>query len=493
MRSKLSVWWRQPSGGRDVMAMALPLVVSMMSWTLMQFIDRMFLMWYTADALAASLPAGMMSFFVIAFPFGLANYAATFVAQYYGAGRPERMGQVVGQATWLALFTVVLVAASRPGAPWFFSWLGHEGSIQVLEVDYYLTMALGAVMIVTSAAWSSLLIGLGNTRTLMYVDMATAVVNIVLDYLLIFGNGGFPEMGIAGAGWGTSLAHTFKACLLLAILLGTEYRETYQIVPGMRFSRELMLRMLRFGFPNGLQFFFEIGTITMFVNMVGRLGTLALSATNMAFNVNSLVFIPLFGISTAVSSLVGQRLGDDKPDLAARATWSALSLSLCYGLFFSVAYAVVPDLFLFAHAAQADAVSFEEIRRPTIVLLRFVAAYCLFDTLYMVFAGAVKGAGDTKFVLWVTALSAPYPALGAWLAVSHFGWGLYGAWAVLTSWVWFLGIIYLHRFLQGKWRSMRVIEAAVPLKEEELSAESTNEKPSSEAGLLAAVEPASGG
>src|SRR5690606_17391344 len=159
MAGYLRQWWERGGGGREVMRLALPLVISTSSWTLMQFVDRLFLLWYSPDALAASLPAGLLSFTIICFFLGVAFYVNTFVAQYFGAKRFERIGPVVCEGIGLGVFCPPLVLATIPAAPLVFSWFGHAPSIVTLEVSYYQSLAYGAGPIVIAGALSSFFTG----------------------------------------------------------------------------------------------------------------------------------------------------------------------------------------------------------------------------------------------------------------------------------------------------------------------------------------------
>ena len=124
----------------------------------------------------------------------------------------------------------------------------------------------------------------------------------------------------------------------------------------------------------------------------------------------------------------------------------------------ALCYVTVPDWFLMGHAAGTSAEVFGPLRATTVVLLRFVAAYCLLDALNVVFVSAIRGAGDMRFILWTTLVTSPPPLLATWWGVARQGWGLLWCWAVITAWVCSLGLIYLARFLQGRWQQMRVIE-----------------------------------
>ncbi len=455
-------WWKSPGGVREVLNLALPLVISTSSWTLMHFIDRLFLLWYSPDAMAAATPAGMLSFTVECFFLGVATYATTFVAQYYGAGRPERIGVAVWQGVWLSLISAPLLMATIPLAPYFFAAIGHTGSIRALEVEYYQILCCGAGAMVSAAALSSFFTGRGRVRTVAVVDSISAAINIVLDYAWIFGNLGCAEHGLTGAAWATVVALWFRPFAYLAIMFKRQNRVDYGVVTGCRFDWDLFRRLLRFGSPAGVQMLLEVGAFTGFLMLVGRLGALELTATNLAFNINALAFVPMMGVSMAVTTLVGQRLGQNRPDIATRGTWTAFWLASLYMLAIGSAYFFFPQTFLLPHSAKMDPAQFAELSAVTVYLLRFVAAYCLFDTMNIVFVGALKGAGDTRFVLFTTMIMSPIPLTLTWLGTDVFGFGLTFSWCTITFWVIGLGVIYCSRFVQGKWRSMRVIESATP-------------------------------
>ena len=169
--------------------------------------------------------------------------------------------------------------------------------------------------------------------------------------------------------------------------------------------------------------------------------------------------------------MVGRNQGAGRPDLSARSTWTALAIAFVYMGTFAVLYVLVPDLFMFGHAFGADPAQFAAIRSTTVVLLRFVAAYCMFDAMLIVFVSGIKGAGDTRFVLFTSVVASIALVLLSWAAVAHFGMGLSACWWIITLWIMAVGVIYLLRFVQGKWRTMHVIESDVVLKSDEFDAE----------------------
>jgi MATE family multidrug resistance protein len=460
-RAILKNWWTRPCGGREVFALALPLVISSGSWSVMHFADRMFLLWHSTEAMAAAMPAGLLHFTLLCFPLGVAMYVNTFVAQYHGAGRHDRIGPVVWQGVRIGLLAIPLFLLTIPLAPAIFAFAGHDPDMAALEVLYYQVVTFGAGGMLISAALASFFTGRGSTRVVMAVDCAAMVLNVVLDYLWIFGYGGLPALGIEGAAWATVVAQWSKVLLYGALMMRPVYRDRYRLVAGRRFDPELTARILRYGGPNGLQMVVEVAAFSLFILFVGRLGAEAMAATTLAFNVNSIAFVPMVGLGIAVSTMVGQQLGRDRPDLAARATWTAFALAAVYMGTMALSYVLLPRVFLMGHAAGTSPEQFARIGETTVVLLRFVAAYCLFDAALIMFSSAIKGAGDTRFILWVNLCVAPWPVLASWWGIAWFGWGLIWCWLTITTWIWALGVIFCARFLQGRWRRMRVIEPEV--------------------------------
>ncbi len=450
-------WWTRPCGGRAVVQLALPLVLSTASWTLMHFVDRVFLTWYSTDAIAAAMPAGMLHFTLICLPLGITSYVNTFVAQYAGSGHPERVGKVVWQGVWIGLASLPCFLVLVPLAPSIFTPAGHPAHVTQLEIAYFQSLAYGGAAAVIAGALASFFTGLGFVRVVMLVDMAAAVVNMGMDYALIFGNWGVPELGVVGAGWATSCAQWFKVAALIAVMATREFRRPYRLRESVGFDRKLLGRLLRFGGPSGLQMFTELMAFTAFIFLVGQLGPLDLAATTIAFSVNSIAFVPMLGLGIAVATIVGQQIGAGRPDLATRATWTSIWLGGLYTGGMSVLYFVLPDLFLQAHAAAAPR-DFADLQLICRGLLRFVAAYCVLDMMQIVFSSAIKGAGDTRFVLVFTLAIAPLPVLLGWMGVHYWDWRLSTFWVLITTWISLMGIVYFLRFQFGPWRRMTVLE-----------------------------------
>ena len=455
----LKTRWHGPGGYREVLVIAIPLILSTATWSIQHFVDRMFLTWYSPEAIAAAMPAGMLNFSMTSIFMGTAGYLSTFVAQYYGAKRYHRIGPALWQGVYVSLLGGLVIVCAIPFAEPVFRLVGHSPLVQQDEVAYFQILCLGGGAYSASYALSGFFSGRGKTWPVLWVNAATTVVNLVLDYALIFGHWGFPELGIRGAGIATVVAGVFSLLMFFVLLCSGSNNDTFHTIKGWRLEKDLFVRLLRYGFPSGVQFFLEMAGFTAFVLLVGRLGIASLAATNIAFNINTLAFMPMIGCGIAISVLVGQYLGGDKPDRAQSAVYSGFHLTLVYMISIAAAYVLVPDVFVAPFALRADPAEFSEIYGYSIILLRFVAVYSVFDTMNIIFCSAIKGAGDTRYVMLITVMLSVFLLIvPVYLAVVIFEFGLMVAWVFATAYIILLGFIFYFRFLGGKWKTMRVIE-----------------------------------
>lgn len=459
-----------PGGYREMMRLALPLIISSGFTTLQLVIDRIMLSKYSGNAVAASMPAAMLFWTPFALLQNTSIYVTTFVAQYLGAGRPRRVGPAVWQGLYFSVLAGVGFLAFLPLAEPMVAWGDHSPDVQELEATYFRCLCFAALPMLLVACVSGFFSGRGDTWTVAVINAVGMLVNGVLDYAWIYGYWGFPEWGMAGAGWATVVGSWTSAILGLALLFRPKYRAEFATLSGWRFEGELFRRLMRFGFPSGMQWALDALAFTLFLVLIGRLGDAELGATTLAVTLNLLAFLPTMGIGQAVMVLVGQRLGQDRPDLAERATWTGFKLAWGFMTAVALLYVLTPGLLLeLFHNAdpQPHTSGFQWDQVATIVplLLRFVAVYCLFDSVNLVFSFALRGAGDTRFVTAVAlALSWPMMVIPTW-ACWKFGWGIYWAWASASAYIIALAFIFLFRFRQGKWKAMRVIEAAPPTPE----------------------------
>jgi MATE family multidrug resistance protein len=460
-------FWTGPGGGGEVLALSYPLILSQMSFTVQVFVDRLFLTWYSREAVAGAVMGLIATWSVIGVFLGTGEYLTTFVAQYFGAGRRERIGPVVWQGIYFSMAAGLLVAALSPLAGPVFAHAGHEPLVQEYEATSARIFLMGAFPIILMATLSTFFAGRGRTKVVLWVNVMATGLNATLDYLWIFGHGGFARSGVAGAAWATVTSQAVGAAVYLGLMLRPRHRVEFQTLAA-RPEPRLLGRFLRFGLPTGMQYSLELFAFAIFLVIVGRIGTDALAASGIAFNLNMIVFMPLLGLGVGVSSLVGRHMGANRSDQAERTVWSAFWMGLAYMSVCGAVYVLAPRVLLAPYAAGADPATFGSVSRIAVALLRFVALYSIFDTMNVVFASGLRGAGDTAYPLLASVtLSWVVMLVPAYVLCVIGGAGIYTAWATASAYVGVLGLLMMARFRAGRWTSLRVIEPRIAELEEE--------------------------
>ncbi|MGC8804789.1 MAG: MATE family efflux transporter [Candidatus Ratteibacteria bacterium] len=444
---------------KEIIVLAFPLVISSSAWTIQHFVNRMFLAWCSTESVAASMPAGMTNMLFISIFTGTAIFTETFVAQYYGAKQFNKIGAVVWHGIYIGMIGAVFHLFLMTVAPSFFHMIGHEKNVAQLEAKYFQILCLGAFPVISSCAISGFFAARGKTKPLMFATIFQTSINLILDYLLIFGKGGFPVLGIKGAGIASVISAYCNFLFLITLAVRKRYEKEYKLLSSWKFNKNLFRRILKYGMPSGLQGTIDIAGFAIFLLLLGRIGTIPLAATNIAFNINTLAFMPTIGIGIAVSILVGQNLGANDPEKARQYTWAGFWITFSYMLILAICYVTIPDVFIRPFSYKSNSVEFLKIRNITVILLRFVAFYSLFDAMNVIFSSALRGAGDTRFIMSaILFISVFILIIPSWVFIVLLDSGIFIAWTIATTYVISLAVLFLLRFLHGKWERMRVIE-----------------------------------
>ena len=440
----------------EVWRIALPLMVSAGTFSLVLFADRTLLLWHDGASMTASMAGGNMFWVLVCLPVGIASMTGAIVSQYVGANEHQRIGRFLWQSVWMSLLSTPLFVVVAFFAQTLFQLTGQPEHLLELEATYLRLLMIGAVGLVLESALSGFFSGTERTRVIMWVSLASGVLNLLLDVILIFGVGPIPALGIAGAAIGSVIAFWAKAVCYCVLLLKPQYETTYQILGGFGVDAKVARKLLFFGFPTGLMYLTESGGFTVMVLRIGSIGDIPLRATTMAINFNMVAFIPLVGVSIAASVLVGRHLLQHGPQRAVRSVYAALLIGGIYSTIWLIAYLAIPDVMMSLY--QLNSTSDESANAIKIArnLLGFVAIYVVLDSVQLILAGALRGAGDTWFVL-ISGVLASSIALLVGFGFEPGEEQLHWWWWMLTLWIWLLATFMSARFLQGRWKQMRMV------------------------------------
>ena len=456
---KLRDNWQGPAGYKRIVELALPMLVSMGAFSFMQAMNRIFLSWLSPAALAASGPASGLVWASFCVFLGTALYTSTFVAQYHGAGRSELVGRALWAGVTVAWLGQALLGIVSLFADELFALVGHADEVRALEVEYFRISCWGVGAMASGAVLGSFYSARGQTRPLMWIGVAMAALNIVLDYALVFGHFGLPALGMAGAAWATFVCQWLGGLVWALLVLRKEHDAQYRVLSDFGFHAAEVRRLLRFGLPSGAHFFLDGAAWTAFSLIVGRLGTSTLAGSNVAWQINSFGLMPILGAGGATAIVVAQFQGAGTPELGVRATRSALHLALVYMSLFALLLVALGDWVLLPFSAGAK--DFAAIAPVARSLFGFVVALGFCHTVQMLYASALKGAGDVRFIMWTLALSASVGFVLPLLLLLHFGFGVQAMWAWFVLDAGVVALIFRARFRSGRWTGLSLLEPSV--------------------------------
>ncbi len=296
---------------------------------------------------------------------------------------------------------------------------------------------------------------------MLAVDALATLVNLVLSILFIFGFGPIPAMGVIGAALGTAISFWIKLPIMHRVI-GRDHamRSRYAVGSRKPWERDMFRRLLVYGTPAGLQMLAEAGCFSIIMLQVGGLGKLPMAATTLALGLNVLAFVPMIGLGIGVGVLVGQHVASKRIDLARRTVWNALTMSILYTSGFAVALGLFPSQMAGLYALGTAPERYAQMEPILVPLLQIIAIYCVLDGIQIVFVGAIKGAGDTWFVLLGTFFVSGVSVAVGFLLQSYFGNSLLLWWYVIAGWVAAMALAFWLRYVAGVWESKRVIEQA---------------------------------
>ena len=384
---------------RRLLIIAVPMVISQASDTMMLFVDRLFLSRLGEEYLAASMSGGLTLFMVSSFFIGTIGYVTAVVAQYYGAGRKEKCAAAVFQAGILSVLSYPVLIAASPLIKLFFSGVGQTELQVNLAYTYFHTLIFGVVFLILRNALAGFFIGIGRTTIVMVANAMGMLINIPVNYILIYGKFGFPAMGLRGAAIGTICGNAVIFLILIGFYFRKRNREEFSTHKSIGFNFKIMKTLLRYGIPAGIEMLLNVAAFNLFVQTMHTYGTKVAAAVTVAFNWDIVAFLPMLGMGHAVTSLVGQNVGACDIEEAKKSTYTGLKTAWVYSFTMVLVFVVFTRQLV---GVFYQGIGSEDYSSLAVTMLRLASIYILADSAQIVFVGALRGAGDTR---WVMAIS----------------------------------------------------------------------------------------
>jgi multidrug resistance protein, MATE family len=447
---------------RETLAIALPIVLSQACETAMVFIGRMFLSKLQPELMNAAMGGGIAAFMMISFFLGLSGYSTALVAQYLGARRKQNCALVVTQALLLCLLAYPLILILRPLAHQLFEVMHVPPAQLKPQIIYFDILLFGSILPLFKTCLSSFYSGIGRTAVVLISSCVAMLVSAAADYVLIFGHFGFPALGIRGAAFGALIGSASGLAVLLFAYLRKQNRREFDLRHSLRLDLSIAKKLLRYGSPTGFEMLSGFMAFNAMILIFHSLGPVTATAATIMLNWDMVSYVPLIGFEIAIISMVGRYMGAGRPDLAHRSVISGMKLGQIYSMVILVLFLFLPATLVHWFRPMGPSEVYQQAVPTAVVMLRLAAIYVLINAGFVVFVGALRGAGDTFWAMgmgiavhWVMVMALAV-ALHWYQFSPEAGWGV-----VVGIFVLFFGILFL-RYRGGKWQTIRLVEAETP-------------------------------
>jgi len=438
-------------GPSELIRLAYPIVLTQLSMSAMQIVDTAMVGRLGPTELGAVGFGGIWLWTALTLFVGTTQGVQTFVAQDYGAGREGEVGAWFWQGFYAVLpLTVAAIATFALCMPAFMELLAPPEAIRPLTTDYVQARVWGSPAGVTFVVASAFFRGIGNTRTPLYATLFAVGVNAVLDYGLIFGRLGLPELGVAGAGYATAIANWLGLFVIFSALMRRGVRRRFATA-WTRPDPESMIRFLRTSAPVGAQWLLGMSSFAVFSTLVAHMGSTSIAASQALIAVLSVSIMLASGLSIASSTLVGQYVGAQNLVAAERAHRSAIRIGFVVSLGLAAIFVGAPRFLIQLFTEDAA------LLEAGASLMLVGAVLQVFDTMVNISSGSLRGAGDTRWPLVATTTLAwlVYLPLAYFLGITLEG-GLLGAWTGCAINSCLAAVTLLARFRRGAWHAITI-------------------------------------
>ncbi len=441
---------------RQLLSLAWPIIVSRSTQVVVGLADALMVAHLGEASMAATTAGSLNSVAAFIFPMGIVFIVSSFSSQLSGRGDLASARRYGWYGLGVSALAQLVMLPCLVFLPQVLGLLDYSPEVEKIMTLYLRIRLLSTGFAVGVEALSNYYGGLGNTSIGMRANIVAMLFDLFLNWVLIYGHLGSPAMGVAGAALGSVLG-TMTGFFVLFYSFWKEGRA----VASTPLLWTEFKRTLRFGFPNGLNWSFEFFAFIAFVNIVvAGLGTSALGAMMAVIQINSVAFMPAFGLASAGSILVGQAIGagrkDDVPGLVRLTFLAAAGWMVMAGL----VYLSFPSYLLAPFVSPDTDGTF---LRVGVTMLMMSAAWQAFDAGGITFTECLRAAGDTSFPMWVRCgLAWGFFFPGSWLAVRRFGGDEKAAMGFLLAYLFMLATFLYFRVKSGAWRRIELVPEELP-------------------------------
>lgn len=388
-------------GYKDILSIAVPLMGSMLSITFMEFTDKLLLGHYSIFAMAAVGPASIAHLLFLVTFNNLIGFSGIIIARHIGEGSHAQVGSVFWQSVWIALICSLFMFGLAFTSEFFFTITKQPLELIPLEREYFDTLCIFSIVPLMNNTFIAYYSGKGQTTRVSIAIIVAGIVNIPFNYILINGLFGFPQLGIRGAAVATIVAWFVELCILSLGMCSKKENQEYHLIEGIRFDIPVIKNILIYGIPSGLYSFLELLGVTIFLFLVGVLGSLEIATINVTFSLDLFGYLPIMGLSIALSIITGRSIGEQNTPVVRRAFLHSMQLMLLWRAIMSVLFLTMPYTLFRLIIASVESVESQTIISYAPIMLSLCVFNGVVDGAMLMSIAVLKGYSKTLYSMVV--------------------------------------------------------------------------------------------
>jgi MATE family multidrug resistance protein len=423
-------------------SLAYPVMLSQVGHILVVVADSMMVGHLGAVPLAAVSLASSVVSVVMLFGLGISYGMTPLVAVADGANDKRASSGILKHGLILNIVVGVVLVGMCFVAGLSFQYLDQDADVLMMAMPYFYVMSFSLLPLMIFQTFRQFTEGLSMTRQAMYISVSSNIINVLFNYVLIYGKFGFPQLGVVGAGWSTLISRVLMAVAIAIFVLKYRKLKKYLAVfSEISIEFKTIKNILKIGVPSGLQYVFEIGAFTMAAIMTGWMGAEALAAHQIALNLSAISYMTATGIAAAASIRIGNQLGRQDYLTLRQAGMTCFVMAAVLMVFFGLVFIVGKDYLPTWYINDSSVIA------VAATLLVVAAIFQVSDGVQAVGLGVLRGLSDVKVPTVVTIIAYWFVAIPVgYLLGVYLSWGAVGIWIGLCVGLTVAAVAHLWRF-----------------------------------------------
>ena len=425
---------------RQILSISVPIMLGSAAQNIIVLSDNVFLFHVSEIDFAAVGLIGVFYLIIASIGYGFSRGGQILIARRHGEGAFKGAGDYFKALVLFELLMALLMFLFLMfGSKWFFALFVENQEIYQKCLEYIYPRSFGVFFSYIGVSFVAFYTGIARTKIIVYDTLVLIVVNIVLNYVLIFGHFGFEPMGIAGAGWASTIAEVVAFLVFFIYLIFDKVNKAYGITNTRLIRLKLVWQTFDISAPIVWQSIIGLGSWFIFFTLIENMGSRELEISNLIRNVYLILSVPCWGYSAGINTLVSSFIGNRKRQAVIPIIWKTAKMNLFNTLIFAVPVAVFPEFFLYPLFGSEDMSMISEAKQLMPIMVTILAIFSFGS----IFINGLTGTGHTKTALWIQSIFVFVYIVYSFVVIKVLSLGLIWAWSVeIIYWLGIWGVCY---------------------------------------------------